>query len=184
MKYCPKCGKALVENSAFCLYCGEDIRNAAESPTKKRSTAKSRKKIVISCSAIVVIALLALIGIGLQMHPPKKLSPETNFLFSAYSGIQPIETTSDFPDAKGEVIQETYSGKTNWDLINSYCQDLENYGFKKEDLSYKFEGDAIWYKFSKKENSQTGTNCSYTIFIRNVPIVDGDNIVVQVQTES
>lgn len=184
MKYCPKCGKALVKNSAFCLYCGEDIRNAAESPTKKRSTAKSRKKIVISCSVIVVIALLALIGIGLQMHPPKKLSPETNFLFSAYSGIQPIETTSDFPDAKGEVIQETYSGKTNRDLIYSYCQDLENYGFKKEDLSYKIDGDATLYKFSKKENSQTGTNCSYTIFIRNVPIVDGDNIVVQVQTES
>ena len=56
MKYCPKCGKALIENSAFCMYCGERIDILTESDSKKKDMAKgSRKKLIIACAMIGVI---------------------------------------------------------------------------------------------------------------------------------
>ena len=187
MKFCPKCGKTLIEDSVFCMHCGERIDILTESDSKKKDMAKgSRKKLIIACAMIGVIIVFAVLATTLQIGSSKKLSPATNFSFSDYSGIQAIEVlgTQSFPDAEGEIIQETFSGNTEWSIVNAYCQDLENYGFYKEDLSYKFGDGAVWYKFTKTEENETGIRCSYTIFVESIPILQGDNIEIQIQINS
>lgn len=190
MKYCPKCGKALIENSAFCMYCGDKIDVSMENASKQNTIIHgSRKKLIIGCSIVSVIVIFVAIFVALHMTNSKRLSPETNFLFSDYSGIQPVRVlgTDSFPNAKGEVIQETFPGETDWALVNAYCQDLEDYGFIREDLSGLFEDndvDDVWYNFTKTETNEAGVRCSYTISVLKVSTLDGHIIRVQVNINS
>ena len=188
MKYCPKCGKALINDAAFCMYCGEKIDTIEKEQKQRKFTeSSSKKKLIIGCTVVGVLAVLAILFMGSHVLGSKKLSPETNYLFSIYIGIQPVEVlgTDSFPDAEGEVIQENYSDDIGWDIVLEYCKDLESCGFKWEDLSDKLNNSSenhksnIMYRLTKEEKNGNGESFSYSIVVWLIPLNVVDNIQIQ-----
>ena len=90
-KLCDKCGAELEDNDKFCDKCGAKIKTTSKADNKNstRISLLDNKKLIIGIILLLVVAVIAVIGVSMQMNVEKTeiVIPEEYALESNKSGV-------------------------------------------------------------------------------------------------
>jgi hypothetical protein len=76
--YCPKCGKLLPDDAAFCFSCGAPTSGHV-APISGQRPLRSNTPSFILAGTLITLIILIIVAFSLRKIPPKHLEPAPNF---------------------------------------------------------------------------------------------------------
>lgn len=127
VKYCPKCGKKLDDDTDFCTECGNNIENKSSN----NSISINKKTILIGVIVIVIIAIIGIIALtGGNLENTQYIGASTISIDSVSNlGTEEVNPT-EYSDYSGTIkgYKVVYSAKSDLENVSVELQAYDKNG--------------------------------------------------------
>ena len=141
MKSCPKCNRQYTDEYSFCNVCGHELVVGDECNKVTREVNKNISKNRNQIFAIVIVALIAVIGIGVTLSEQKKMK-DTKQAIEDYKHEKALQEYMSTPKTSDLRINSGWTSKVkgNYIYINGSVTNISS----NKTISY-FEVEAKFY---------------------------------------